>query len=182
MVVEKPPGSNVMAAIPWPTPAGESGVRVCKVTTPLTVVPTAASVTATHAENSEVLPGTSVAVAVMARPKATLTGRSSENTPLLSIKAVATWAEPKNVSPSPWPDGSQAGLEKNRRMKKELQMKSRKRLKILIRSRINQTMKRRKVNPLMLQRILMKRGLPKRQKKTLSLMTMQRKKDSLFRA
>ena len=35
----------------------------------------------------------------------------------LQLLSVFTVAEPKNISPSPWPVGSQAGLEKNSMMK-----------------------------------------------------------------
>jgi hypothetical protein len=65
-----------------------------------------------HAENSEVLPCGSVAVAVTASPKA---GTVATMTFIAATPPapVVTFAEPRKVRPSPCPAGSQLVLEKN---------------------------------------------------------------------
>src|SRR5947199_7825934 len=68
--------------------------------------------TAKHAENSEVLLFGSVAVAVMKSTEETVTLSVVLKDPaqLASVEAVS---EPRNSFPSPNPEGSQEGLEKN---------------------------------------------------------------------
>jgi len=79
-------------------------------------------VTKRHAENSDVLPAESVAVAVMKDPGGTLTERVVSK-PVLHEASVVTETlparPPRFVSPSPNPEGSHELLEKNWRMKLE---------------------------------------------------------------
>src|SRR6266542_1019018 len=70
-----------------------------------------AKVTLAHAENSDVLPAGSVAVAVMTWP-AVFTGNVTLKA-ALQEPSVVTVVEPRNLCPSPYPEGSQEGLEKN---------------------------------------------------------------------
>src|SRR5579885_671801 len=70
------------------------------------------AVTATQAENSDVSPVASVAVAVMLCPLATATGRVALIV-ALPEESVGTFTEPRKTCPSPLPDGSHEGFEKN---------------------------------------------------------------------
>src|SRR4051794_30299209 len=72
----------------------------------------AAVATLVTAENSDVLPAASVAVAVTTRPVATPTGKLTENA-ALPLPSVLTAVKPRKVWPSPKPDGSAASLAKN---------------------------------------------------------------------
>src|SRR4051794_22682944 len=64
------------------------------------------------AEYSEVLPPASVAVAVMNWPEIE-TGDVKVNGPVLPSAPVVTSAKPRNVCPSPLPEGSAASEAKN---------------------------------------------------------------------
>jgi hypothetical protein len=64
--------------------------------------------TRAHAENSDVLPALSVAVAVTTLFKGRLTAKVA-----MKLPGPLTDIAPRNVSPSPCPDGSQEELEKN---------------------------------------------------------------------
>ena len=68
--------------------------------------------TCRHAENSDVLPALSVAVAVMNCPVVTLPATVTliAASPLPLVDAAA---EPRKVAPSPLPDALHAGTEKN---------------------------------------------------------------------
>ena len=72
----------------------------------VTVNVTGESGTVTHAENSDVSLVELVAVAVTIRPAAAVNNGSVA----LPFASVLTDAEPRNVSPSPFCDGSQAVL------------------------------------------------------------------------
>src|SRR5438270_10776329 len=69
-------------------------------------------VTVTHGENAEVLFAGSVAVAVTTWPGTRPTG-SVTLMFALQLPSVVTFVAPINVWPSPLPDGSQVGVEKN---------------------------------------------------------------------
>src|SRR5438094_4260111 len=68
-------------------------------------------VAATALENSEVLPAASVAVAVTNCPA--VTAGSVAITEALPAESVVTEVVPRKVWPSPNPEGSAVGLEKN---------------------------------------------------------------------
>src|SRR5437879_3617956 len=72
--------------------------------------------TAAHRENSEVLLPGSVAVAVMHCPRGTVTIKLRLK-PASPDEFVVTCTEPRNVCPSPYPEGSGCGLTKNSRWK-----------------------------------------------------------------
>src|SRR5258708_740805 len=63
-------------------------------------------VTGAHAENSDVLPFGSVAVEVAEAPRATCNGKLAVNAPF-PLLSVVTVVWPRNLCPSPYPDGSQ---------------------------------------------------------------------------
>ena len=65
-----------------------------------------------QAENSDVLFDGSEAVATTALPAGTLTG-SVTLMEALPLPSVMMFVKPRNVVPSPLPDGSQAEFEKN---------------------------------------------------------------------
>ena len=69
-------------------------------------------VTWMHAENSDVLPKRSVAVAVMNAPTVTATGKLTLNGARQPGSVVAR-VKPRKLAPSPLPDTSQDGFEKN---------------------------------------------------------------------
>jgi hypothetical protein len=76
------------------------------------MVQPAAGATVMHAENSEVLFVGSVAVATTKLPAGTLTG-SVTFIVALPLASDVTLLKPRNVVPSPLPEASQTGLEKN---------------------------------------------------------------------
>ena len=67
---------------------------------------------AAHAENSEVFPVGSVAVAVTNRPSGVATPSVVVKI-ALPLASVAIDASPRNASPSPFPDGSHEVFVKN---------------------------------------------------------------------
>ena len=71
-----------------------------------------AAVTDWHEENSEVLLLGSVAVAVMSWPTVTAAEKAAVKL-TLPPSSVVTSLKPRNVSPSPFPDGSHAALAKS---------------------------------------------------------------------
>ena len=71
--------------------------------------------TVRQVENSEVSPPGSAAVDVTTSPWVTEDGNWTVNDTL--FPTVLTEADPRNRCPSPWFDGSHAGLEKNNRRK-----------------------------------------------------------------
>ncbi len=79
---------------------------------------------ARHAENSEVSPvAVFVAVAVMTWPTVVATANGVPKD-ALPAPSVGTFAEPRKTCPSPLPEESQAGLEKNSTRKVALAVES----------------------------------------------------------
>src|SRR6266566_7207484 len=107
-----PPMTNVRSALAARAgaPYGPAAPRVSATRHGVTVWYCAWS--EVHAENSEVFPAGSVAVAVRRACGETVTGRFTLNV-ALHEPSVVTSVEPRNVCPSPEPEGSQEALEKN---------------------------------------------------------------------